>query len=1773
MTSLQKQLAAIAASSTHQLDLKAQKAAHGKSLLYEPKVAASQSFDSIYLLCYEGFRELCALDARFAQFARNLFSEQSKVEDRTQMTKKENEELNNVLEAFITLVGPRLLLKPAEIALEWLVRRFRIHEYNTECLVLTYLPYHKTHQFLALLSILPKQPPPALRFLFPYISPPAEPPRHAIVHTAAHTPGFFTALQSYVVKVLQASHQGPTLLAFWSSITTQAISAILDDSSFGRKEIQDQKTEEMLFRVLPVLNECMKAPNSPEAIIGCYMIITVLVTKAAFEDKVLDSLMEAVILSQNSETLDSCLICLAIIAEERSRLDLPAPVLKRLLKVPNFVGALRPLSTKCRIERLSLGCALGALEGFASAPKSEERRLFFWNIMESNLMSDASLSVCLSALLELVQSSILGSAEHGQLLDLAMQLSESVNVSKLLQDVVKKDGTDFKSLGLIFQESSDTNEIEAVESDDEEMMDNDEAHDFSDVSPPTFKETTLLSTTSTQTFQAALAAFEKVVPSKKKTQRFLSSATLRQQEAFKDPLFLSFMIRLWCGPTSVSVRLAAIRSTTVLINKLDGGVDLQNLIPYLISALADPAASVRRSAAACVAAMSNKSTSANSQSSSDCWGSKDMYGKSSSRISSLPAAQTSELLSAVLVPILEECVMDPTFVTISVRDVMQGTQSAKNHHKNGMKTSLRNSLTAFLGSHAALTPLLRVRLQLLPLFNFVTKSTSSVRTNNILPIIRGWCTLSSAEVAAQCEREATNVTDADKTHLSTILPREIESVKLLSDLISGNINKDRAALQDAAFDILKSIWPTLKSESRFTLSQTLLELSLKEDGTTFDGLCRMRSLETLRNVKLDTSTLISFLESVPATLQMPEGPPAKKRRRTSRTEMARVELQSPEDTSRLLQRLTLVLDLIEGSEPAKHLPLFKNLFTILGELQQLKQQSGSDLVYLQSSILGSLTPIVNRLKDEQDPSEYQSSVRADLLIDCIRHSTSPQVQNGALLLIASLASWVPELVLHNLMPIFTFIGSTLLRQKDDYSAHVIDQTISRVVPQLAASLRTKHKNFLTGVADLLLSFTAAYEHIPQHRRLKLFSELAQTLGPEDSVSAIIALLIDRYPTGTSQRTFAIDLLLIFEPSVTLDTLKGYLDLVSDAAGSKRKISDTLFGLNEKQPAQIETALTNLLSSLAELAADQRLKAHVGKAFRRKSDSGRPREIFASIVDTTIQLSKKVLKTSENHKCCSRVLAKCLDLLPTADLIKSTGILLSNADYHVQVAAIKSVELRAGTILQNDQLSVSALLAFLPSLEELLQKTTETDVKAIIVSCIDRIVEKFGKKDVSAVVAVARTISGPQSLASSDDRVRILSLLCLTSIVDVLGDEAISLLPVILPAAFEYLNEAIEQEKTGLHNAVYALLSNVVERLAYMFSREYMVPALKLSQLSAASQLDEACDESRNQFYQSISKNLAAQEAFTAIRATWADAIGHGFEASLEQLELILSTIESQSKSQLIKTSSTLFALLLEVFDLRKAIKSHAGDETFDDDEIEKLEDCLNESVLGMTLKLNDATFRPFFIQLVDLASTSSKVEMSSSITYCKFLAAFFEKFKSIVTSYSSYIIDHLAQLLGYLSTGKDEPKLRSAVLKALQKTFQHDQDGFWQAPSHYGTIMTPLLEQLTINSPSEVNEHVIPAITDLAVASASSVDNHREMSSILRKYMRSEDAHTRLATVKCEQSLTKKLGEEWLGLLPEMLPFISELREDDDESVERETQRWITMMEEILSEDLDAMLQ
>lgn len=110
----------------------------------------------------------------------------------------------------------------------------------------------------------------------------------------------------------------------------------------------------------------------------------------------------------------------------------------------------------------------------------------------------------------------------------------------------------------------------------------------------------------------------------------------------------------------------------------------------------------------------------------------------------------------------------------------------------------------------------------------------------------------------------------------------------------------------------------------------------------------------------------------------------------------------------------------------------------------------------------------------------------------------------------------------------------------------------------------------------------------------------------------------------------------------------------------------------------------------------------------------------------------------------------------------------------------------------------------------------------------------------------------------------------------------------------------------------------------------------------------------------------------------------------------------------------------------------------------------------------------------------------------------------------------------------------------------------------------------TTSSPGQEQEGMIAALVELA--SATSSDNHKAMNSMLLKFFRSDNPKTRLAGVLCQQQLAERLGDEWLGHLPEMLPFINELQEDDDEMVEKETHKWIKMIEHVLGESLSAML-
>jgi U3 small nucleolar RNA-associated protein 10 len=291
-------------------------------------------------------------------------------------------------------------------------------------------------------------------------------------------------------------------------------------------------------------------------------------------------------------------------------------------------------------------------------------------------------------------------------------------------------------------------------------------------------------------------------------------------------------------------------------------------------------------------------------------------------------------------------------------------------------------------------------------------------------------------------------------------------------------------------------------------------------------------------------------------------------------------------------------------------------------------------------------------------------------------------------------------------------------------------------------------------------------------------------------------------------------------------------------------------------------------------------------------------------------------------------------------------------------------------------------------------------------------------------------------------------------------------------------------------------------------------------------------------------------------------------------------LDKHSKAAVAKNVASLSTIFLSSMDLRRLVASGQAKTPISPSELDEIETKIGDDALKMIYKLNDAAFRPIFSKLMEWASTGLPKNDASGRTLrlfavYGFLDTFFGNLKSIVTSYASYVVESAVNVLSSTDfQDADEKELWKRVLRTLGKCFEHDQDGFWQAPAHSGAVAPVLVEQFLNAGAAAVDttEDLIPALVELAAA-ADSQEHHKELNGALLKHLRDSRVAVRLAVVQCQQALTVRLGEEWLQALPEMLPYISELQDDDDEVVERENRRWIVEIEEKLGESLDSMLQ
>jgi len=586
----------------------------------------------------------------------------------------------------------------------------------------------------------------------------------------------------------------------------------------------------------------------------------------------------------------------------------------------------------------------------------------------------------------------------------------------------------------------------------------------------------------------------------------------------------------------------------------------------------------------------------------------------------------------------------------------------------------------------------------------------------------------------------------------------------------------------------------------------------------------------------------------------------------------------------IIQRMTFILELVDSSEPENHPILFGKLFDALTIVQQFKSQVHSELAYVQNLALSCLLAIAKKSRSSATTKLDTSAIRADLIVDCIRYTQNHQVQNTALLLIANLAGTAPDLVLHSVMPIFTFLGANVLKNTDEYSTFVIDQTIEEVIPPLVQSLRAQNRDVVSGASELLQSFTAAFEHIPSHRRLRLFKALVTKLGPEDFLFAVLAILAEKYQSNSQVKAFAVSLALEFELGLQLNSFKQMLTLIEDSFNEKPVQAQTLLGVGREGMRDPSSIAIDLFQMLTHLWRHKSLSMKINKVLSDETtETAQVRSLLSDLVKHILHLSEALKDDKQTLSACNDVLGSLLGVLSITELIKTTSQLLAREDDDFRRRILKLLEARIRTASSNATAVYTAALEFLPTLTSIIEATTVRSLRQAAVACVDQISEKYGKKDSSKVIDAAKVITGEKCFGQSDERTQVISALCLASIIEVLGGAVVPVLPGALARALALLENSIkeDEQKPKLHNAIYSIFSALLAHLPWMVSGSHLDQLLRDSFESANSEMGDECDASRKDVLQLLARKADFKQCIAAIEATWSEAVSEGPEVSFK----------------------------------------------------------------------------------------------------------------------------------------------------------------------------------------------------------------------------------------------------------------------------------------------------
>ncbi|GAA6036252.1 hypothetical protein JCM8097_006859 [Rhodosporidiobolus ruineniae] len=1258
---------------------------------------------------------------------------------------------------------------------------------------------------------------------------------------------------------------------------------------------------------------------------------------------------------------------------------------------------------------------------------------------------------------------------------------------------------------------------------------------------------------------------------------------------------VAFLASLFTSPSaSVDLRLAALRDVAVFVEVLSAAtaqpkgklVDWQVVVPSLVVALAEEDKRVRVEALRALEKIKETlATSGAAKKVGSVYGRDKYYGvATSSQVKYLDLPDVVAYLEKLLAS-ATELTLSPSHLSVLHSTLLDAPSASSSPSKKRKSAALSFKVATFLASHVqAWSSSFAARTKLLSALEGVKDKDKSAVLVELLAeaVAASPATPAVAavdpELAAQYAKLVLQPFDgAPRKWLESDETRAIEV--LVSAYEIKEVGGLKAAVRREALRVTSgSVFGAVKGETRVEVLRRLVKLAVESEARVNTDI-----LACLRALKVDNETLTTFLTALRTSLAPPTAAKGAKRSRASLSSAA-----SSANRTERLPELVVVLESVEfAAVPASH-GLLLGLFDLLATLVDLPTSAGqTDVSYPGQLLLGALAAVVANVKPESGVTS--ESIRMAPVLDFMRSAINPQTYHQSLLLLAQLGPLVPDQLVHNVIPIFTFMGANVLQRDDAYSLRVVDQTLDNIVPALVKAMRKSasgRDGLLAELKDLLRAFTDAAAHVPRHRRINLFVRLVETLGAKEFLSAVAMLLVDK-AGKVDESALPLVLFESFDVDVQLGALK---QVVEELARLVNLEASFLQGSATEAvvPNKAKEQSLALLTFLAYALESKQLLSKVDSA--RTAGSETVDTDLSELVRGLLDLSSATsadFSAEDQHalaEAADYAVHAAVALLSTKAFADALTWLLELADPAIQPRAFALLRARLPHVKPTRRGDLTgAIVAVVDRALAVLSSTDENAAPAVdgALDTLSVIADSvFPAED----AALAKTVSQLVEVAKDADRskaTRVAALGVVRKLTTRLGPRLIPLVAKLVPFALELLQEqakagveAVTDLITGAYSTLEGLFSSVPtfvgNQLDKVFSASLSPDVMALSDIKGT-----AAAKARASLLSTTAKKLPAKTLYPAIVRLHASLSGTERAPLLGLLDVLNRALRHGAAADITTNYRPVFKLFLTVFDLRR---THAPE--LDHEDVVAVEDAALGAFVQFILKLNEQIFRPLFLRTYDWAvidlteSAEDATAVQNGLTarrtvLYKVVDRLLSQLKSIFVPYYSFMLEQTVELLDASAKGEQrDADLWNAVAVSLTKVLDADETGFWTA-TRLAKLSSPIARQIEV-TPDIAPPAVFHALLSAFAEPLSSHESHlKQLNSAFLHLTRSDDLRVKRGAIEALEQMWDTVGDGMLGLVPETTPFLAEAKEETDGGVAEATRRLVDIISNHLGESLD----